>query len=251
MAHYSKECFAMNPIPPHSFSQAAQPYNKGFQFYLVAGIFTVFPILITFLVIRFVFSLLSSIGAPFVNAIWLFLRQVFPSLSDWVTPDWIQSLLAVMLTLIVFYIVGRIATHVLGLRMIHFIDSWIERIPFAKSVYGNTKKLLANLQRPPGGKFDRVVLIDFPTQGMKAVGFLTAEMEDEATGKKLASVFVPTTPNPTSGYLEIVPYEDLVVTGWRIDEAMQYIISGGAGFPSKVRYYKEAPSNLAPEEKKS
>ncbi|MDP3919407.1 MAG: DUF502 domain-containing protein [Candidatus Omnitrophota bacterium] len=215
-------------------------HAKGFQFYLVAGIFTVIPLLITFWVIQFVFNLLSKIGSPMVTTFWIFLEKVFPPLSDWITPDWLQSVLAVTLTLTALYFIGRVTTHVLGLRLIRFVDSVMDRIPFAKAVYGNTKKLLATLQRPPGGKFDRVVLLDFPTPGMKAVGFLTAEMADESTGEKLAAVFVPTTPNPTSGYLEIVPYKNLVVTGWRIDEAMQYIISGGAGFPEKVRYFESS-----------
>lgn len=211
-------------------------HHKGVRFYLGAGIVSVIPLLITFLVIRFVFNILSGIGSPFLTAAGKFLQRIFHSLPAWLAHDWLQSLLAVLLTLAGLYVIGRIATHVVGERLIRFVDSVMEQIPLAKAIYGNTKKLLANLQRPPGQKFDRVVLIEFPRPGMKAVGFVTAEMQDERSGEKLVTVFVPTTPNPTSGFLEVVPFKDVVVTGWRVEEAMQYIISGGAGFPEKIPY---------------
>jgi len=71
---------------------------------------------------------------------------------------------------------------------------------------------------------------------MKTVGFVTQTMIDEDTGQKLAAVYVPTTPNPTSGYLEIVPVEHLVSTDWSMDEAMTFIISGGAVAPERLNY---------------
>jgi uncharacterized membrane protein len=221
----------MQQNPPHE-----HVHPKGFRFYLGAGIFAVIPLLITFLVIRFVFNLLSDIGQPFLTATGKFLQRMFHSLPSWMAHDWLQSILAVLLTLSAFYVIGRVVTHVVGVRLIRMIDQFMEQIPLAKSVYGNTKKLLSNLQRPPGQKFDRVVLIEFPIPGMKVLGFVTAEMVDEGTGEKLVSVFVPTTPNPTSGFLEIMPYKNVVVTGWRVEEAMQYIISGGAGFPEKIPF---------------
>ena len=81
-----------------------------------------------------------------------------------------------------------------------------------------------------------VVLIEFPSKDMKTVGFITRILTDEQTGRQLAAVYVPTTPNPTSGYLEIVPLENLVPTNWSMDEAMTFIISGGAVAPEKITY---------------
>lgn len=214
-------------------------HRKGFRFYLGAGIFAVIPLLITFLIIRFVFNILSDIGSPFLTAAGRFLQRIFHSLPAWMAHDWLQSVLAVLLTLAGLYVIGRVATHVVGERLIRFIDSVMEQIPLAKSVYGNTKKLLSNFRRPAGQKFDRVVLVEFPAPGMKTVGFVTGEMLDELTGEKLVSVFIPTTPNPTTGFLEIMPSGKVVVTGWRVEEAMQYIISGGAGFPEKIPYRRE------------
>jgi uncharacterized membrane protein len=98
--------------------------------------------------------------------------------------------------------------------------------------------LLDLLQTKPDGT-KRVVLIDFPHKEMKSVGFVTRILHDELTGAELAAVYVPTTPNPTSGYLEVVPVERLTPTDWSVDEAMTFIISGGAVSPDKIPFHSE------------
>jgi len=90
--------------------------------------------------------------------------------------------------------------------------------------------------RTPPVSGQRVVLISFPTPEMKAVGFVTKVMRDETTGRELAAVYVPTSPNPTSGYIEIVPLEDVVQTDWTMEEAMSFVMTGGANAPDRVRY---------------
>ena len=85
---------------------------------------------------------------------------------------------------------------------------------------------------------ERVVLIDFPHTEMKAVGLVTQTLVDEYTGEQLAVVYVPTTPNPTNGYLEIVPIGSLVTTDWTMEEAMNFIVSGGAVAPKDIPFSK-------------
>jgi uncharacterized membrane protein len=123
-------------------------------------------------------------------------------------------------------------------------DWLMEQIPLVQTIYGATKKLLAALQQKPD-QVQRVVLIEFPSPAMKTVGLVTRLLTDEATGKALAAVYVPTTPNPTSGYLEIVPVEKLISTDWTLDEAMTFIISGGAVGPARVHYGQSAVSSPA------
>jgi uncharacterized membrane protein len=79
-----------------------------------------------------------------------------------------------------------------------------------------------------------VVLVDFPRRGMKVVGFVTRVMIEEGTGREMAAVYIPTTPNPTGGYLELVPVEELTPTDWTMDQAMAFIISGGAVAPDTL-----------------
>jgi len=88
-----------------------------------------------------------------------------------------------------------------------------------------------------------VVLINFPSPEMKTVGLVTRTFLDANTGRELAAVYVPTTPNPTSGYLEIVPVEHIISTNWTLDEAMTFIVSGGAIAPEAIAFDKP-PSDI-------
>jgi uncharacterized membrane protein len=109
----------------------------------------------------------------------------------------------------------------------------MERLLLAQTVYGATRTLIDSLQTAPqaGG---RVVLIEFPTPEMRAVGFVTATFRASDTDEELAAVYVPTTPNPTSGYVEIVPTQRLVWLDWSTNDAMSFTVSGGALTPSKI-----------------
>jgi len=203
---------------------------------ILTGILTVVPLWITWVVFRFVFNTLSEIGAPWVKTISIAIEDAVPSVAFWLGPSWIESTIAVIFTLIALYVLGWATTHVVGMKVIRAFDSLIERIPIVQTIYKSTKQLLEVLRNDPGHHIERVVLIDFPSDNLKAVGFVTTVMNDEATGEKLAAVYVPTTPNPTSGYLEIVPVERLVPTTWTIDEAMTFIVSGGAISPGRLTF---------------
>jgi uncharacterized membrane protein len=207
------------------------------QKYLLAGALTVIPIWITWVVFQFFVKQLSKFGMPWVRALSKAAENHFPSLAQVILEPWFQTMTAVVLTLLALYLLGLIATRVIGKRIIRLMDALIERIPFIQTVYGATKKLISALQEQPGG-VQRVVLIEFPSKEMKTVGFVTRTMKDSDTGQELAAVYVPTTPNPTSGYLEIVPVERIVSTDWSMDEAMTFIISGGAIAPENLTYNK-------------
>jgi len=235
---------------------APVPTQKRFishaQRNLIAGVITVIPIWITWLVFDFILEKLRQVGTPPVQAVSHGLQTVAPSLSAWLLEPWFQSLLAVVLTLVALYMLGLTATFVIGNRMLQFFDALMQRIPFVQTIYGAAKKLVNALQQKPGGGGQRVVLIEFPAPGMKAVGFLTRVMTDKNTGQKLAAVYVPTAPNPTSGYVEIVPLDKLVGTDWTIDEAMNFVVSGGAVAPDSLVYNNpksDATSDSAPSAK--
>jgi uncharacterized membrane protein len=110
-------------------------------------------------------------------------------------------------------------------------------LPLVQNIYGATKRFLDTLRRPPMAG-QRVVLIAFPSPEMKAVGFVTKVMTDPDTGRQLAAVYVPTAPNPTSGYIEVLPVEDLVPTDWSVEEAMAFVMTGGTNAPDRLRFAK-------------
>lgn len=207
------------------------------QRYLITGIITVIPIWITWLVFNFFFNQLSKVGMPWVKALSKQSEAYFPQASRWLLEPWFQNTLAVLLTLIALYLLGWLASRVLGKKTLSLIEFLLNKIPLVQTIYGATKKLLTVLQQKPE-KLQRVVLIEFPSSQMKTVGFVTRVMKDHITGQELAAVYVPTTPNPTSGYLEIVPVERLVSTDWSVEEAMTFIISGGAIAPENIIFDK-------------
>lgn len=215
--------------------QTRKGFHAHLQRYLITGVLITIPLWITWLVFSFVFNQLSKLGRPSIRGIAHAVEEFSPVAAEWLFNTWSQSLMAVLFTLIVLYLLGWITTKVVGKKLLGLFEAILERIPLVHTVYGASKKLVVALQQKPEAS-ERVVLIEFPTPEMRAVGFVTKVFTDADTGKKLAAVYVPTTPNPTSGYLEIVPLERVIPTDWSTDEAMTFIISGGTVSPENIRF---------------
>lgn len=208
---------------------------SGFQRYVLAGLLTFVPLWVTWFVFDIVLGFLARLGRPVVSMVAALLQARESDVADWLLNPWMRSILAVAITLFAFYGLGFAATRVAGRRLIEVAEAALERLPVVQTVYGSTRRLLEVLRTKPAN-LQRVVLISFPSPGMKAVGFVTRTFKDELTGRELAAVYVPTTPNPTSGYMEILPVEDTQPTDWTVDEAMSFIVTGGAVGPERIRY---------------
>lgn len=209
--------------------------------YILTGILTIIPILVTLFVFRFFFDLLSGIGRPKVILLANAVRPFSPDLSKLILEmPWLSSGLAIVLTLALFYVLGWVVTQVIGRRLLHAFEAQVTRIPIVTTVYGATKKLIQAFQSEGAGS-QKVVLIEFPRPNMKTIGFVTHTMLDRDTGQELSAVYVPTAPNPTSGYLEILPSDELVPLDWTVDEAMTFVVSGGVTAPPDIPFSKPAP----------
>ncbi len=201
--------------------------------YLLTGLLTFIPLWVTFLVFRFVLGILVELGEPLTAVLLGALSQTAPGTVHRIDHPWLLYILALLATLAALYLIGFLASRMLGARLIGGFDALLERIPLVQTIYGGTKKLMAVLQQKPSG-VQRVVLVDFPRRGMKVVGFVTRVMIEEGSGREMAAVYIPTTPNPTGGYLEVVPLDELTPTDWTMDQAMAFIISGGAVAPDTL-----------------
>ena len=204
------------------------------QRYLLTGLLTFIPIWLTWAVFKFIFSLLSQVNLPLVAAVFSTLAEAFPETIGSLNQGWLVSILAFIVTVVALYVTGWAASHGFCRRFIAIFEGLIQRIPLAHTIYSGTKKLMGLLQKKPAGT-QRVVLIDFPSPELKSIGFVTRVFKD-AAGRELAAVYVPTTPNPTGGYLEIVPIERLVSTDWTVDQAMAFILSAGAAAPDVLPF---------------
>lgn len=181
---------------------------------MASGIVALIPIIITFVVIRWVFNLTAGILLPVIDTI----------VGGW--PPLAEAALAVLILLALVYLLGEIAAHVVGRRMLALVEAVVLRLPFVKVIYSVSKQVVSAFQGPGAKAFQAVVYIDFPRPGVKSVAFVTSDfVEDD--GSRWSTVFVPTTPNPTTGFLQIVPAGDLQRTEMTVEEGIKMIMSLG------------------------
>lgn len=196
---------------------------RHLQRYMLAGLITVGPLLVTWLVFSWVFETLANAGLPLVH--------FFGSIDQ----PWLESLFAVLLTLIVLYSVGRISSVVVGRQAFNLFETILERLPVVAKVYTSVRQLLETMMvKKDSGQ--RVVLIDFPIEGQKSVGFLTRTLTDEETGRELAAVLLPNAINPTSAFLQILPMDRVTETDLTMEQAMSMLMTGGAVSPDTIRF---------------
>lgn len=217
--------------------------SPHFQRTLITGILTLIPLWITWIVFTFIFGQLSLLGRPALHLLFNF----FGIEVAFVEEPWFETVTSILLTLIFIYFVGLTAGRIIGRRLISLFERTIEKLPLVQRIYRAVKTLLSSLQQQPDG-VQRVVLIEFPSKEMKTVGFVTRTLTDRDTGETIAAVYVPTTPNPTSGYLELVPIDSVTSTDWTVDEAMTFIVSGGAVSGGTVNYRKSVSGPVTFEE---
>lgn len=128
---------------------------------------------------------------------------------------------------IIIYVIGLIALSFIGKTLLGWGDSVLSKIPMFSLVYRSIKQIMESFAKPDKSKFKRVVIIEYPRKGMKTIALVTKELVDES-GEKIVHIFVPTSPNPMSGYFEIMKEEDVTDTDLTIENAMKLVISCGA-----------------------
>ncbi len=203
------------------------------QRYVITGILTIVPLWITWLVFDFFFSYIMLVWKPWVEVFTQAIQQNHLHISSWLLAPWFQTVIASVFTLVALYLLGWAASRVIGRRILALFDRLINHIPVAQTIYGSVKKLISALRQKPDS-LNRVVLIAFPSPEMRTVGFVTHVFKDSNDGTELAAVYVPTTPNPTSGYMEIVATDKLIETDWTMDEAMTFVLTAGSVAPKNI-----------------
>jgi len=176
----------------------------------ITGILIVVPIGAAILILRWLFFAIDNI-----------LQPVAESLLGYTIPG-----LGLGITIVLIYLTGLVATNVIGRRLIRYGESLLARVPLFRYLYTGIKQILQSFATSGEGGFLQVVLVEFPKKGMRAIGFVTSESRVES-GEKLLSVFIPTSPNPTSGFLEIVRENDVIRTNISIDDALKMVLSVG------------------------
>jgi uncharacterized membrane protein len=184
--------------------------GKKLRAQFITGILIVVPIVAAILILRWLFLAFDNM-----------LQPVAESLLGYTIPG-----LGLGITLVLIYLTGLVATNVIGRRLIGYAESLLARVPLFRYIYTGIRQILQSFATPREGGFLEVVLVEFPKKGMRAIGFVTSESSVES-GEKLLSIFIPTSPNPTSGYLEIVKENDIIKTNISIDDALKMVLSAG------------------------
>ncbi len=187
--------------------------------WLVAGMLVWLPLGVTLLVIRFVIGLLN-------NSLLLIPPAFRPEIPG----------LGVLLSVVLVLGTGAIAANFIGRRLVVWTEAWLARIPLVRSVYGGIKKLAETVLSDQSVSFRQPVLIEYPRKGIWSVAFLTGAPIGEVqqkTAEYVLTCFVPTTPNPTSGFIVLVPERDVIRLNMSVEDAMRLIISLGVVTPDE------------------
>ena len=142
------------------------------------------------------------------------------------------------MTLLIVLIVGWLTTNFFGKKVFQIGELLIEKIPFVRRIYKGSKQVVSSIAEADTSAFRKVVLIEFPRRGLLAIGFVTGESRGEVqelTRENMLNVFVPTMPNPTSGFLIFSPLEELTEVSMTIEEGIKYVVSGGLVAPPVLK----------------
>jgi len=197
---------------------------KNLRRYLVAGILVWLPIGITILLVRVLIGVLDR------TLVLLPVKYRPEELLGFTIPG-----LGLVLTVVILLVTGVLAANIVGRRLVSFWERMLERIPIVRSVYSATKNFTEIVFSDSDQSFKKVLLIEYPRKGLYGLAFQTATELGEIQSRvdeELVCTFVPTTPNPTSGFIIILPKKDVIELDMEIDEALKMIISLGVVVPT-------------------
>jgi uncharacterized membrane protein len=191
--------------------------------YIIAGLLVWLPFAATVVIVKLVVDLLDNI------------ILLLP--PDW-QPETVLGFsipgFGIVLAISILLLTGMLAANLFGRRLVDFWEAILNRIPLVRSIYNSVKQISSTILDSSGKSFRKVVMLQYPRKGLWSIGFLTNESvgtEIEGLNDDLIGVFVPTTPNPTSGFIVMAPREDITELDMSIEDGFKFIISMGVIIP--------------------
>ncbi len=181
---------------------------------MISGLLVLGPLVITLFILKLIFAALTAF--------------VLPLIRPWLTalPESVIVVIATIAALLLIYLVGMFTTHLIGRRLIKMGEGVMMKLPIVKSVYSASKQVMDTFSASTKAAFTATVLVSFPHPGARALGFVTGTILDPE-GRMLYRIFVATTPNPTSGFLILLPENDVTFTDISVEDGIKMIVSGG------------------------
>ncbi len=194
----------------------------------ITGLFVILPLGVTIIVIKF---LLDKLGTPSSK---FFFWYLDPEWRNMPVAQFGLEVLSIIFVLLLIILFGYGSRFFVGRWILNSFEHLLDRVPFINTVYRTVKQIVDTFSQQQRAVFQEVVLVEYPRKQSYVIGFLTSEAKGETqavTGEKIVNVFIPTTPNPTSGFLLMLPEEDITHLKMSVADGMKLIISGGAVVP--------------------
>ncbi len=182
---------------------------------LFAGLATLLPLYLTYVVIKFLFESLEKMSGPILKQFGLDIPG-----------------LGIILTVVLIYVLGLIVTNFLGKKIFNIGESIVKRVPIVNMIYTTLKQITDTFTKGTTDAFEGVVYIQYPRKGLWTMAFISGESKNK-DDIPYYHLFVPTTPNPTSGFFLMIPQADAIPTGMTVEEGLKTIISGGLLAPDR------------------
>lgn len=205
----------------------------AFRRTMVAGLIIVLPVIVTYWLIALLFDAINGTLTPVLT---MFVGMLAPPklLDAW---RYLAPFFSIVLSVSVIYFIGLVGGNVLGRQILNWGEGLVMRIPVVRGIYSAIRQFVDTFSRPEGSAFGSVVLLEFPREGSWSLGLVAGNASGEVAARlpaKMLSVFVPTSPNPTSGYIVFLPEAKVVRLEMSVDDALKMIISGGALMPERA-----------------
>jgi uncharacterized membrane protein len=199
-----------------------QKLNTALRRYFLSGILVIVPLIITILVLRFLFSGIDGLLSPLLTKL---LKHRIPGLG-------------VITTIILIFMAGFLTANVIGSRLFKIWEIFWIKTPLVRTIYGSSKQLVEALTTTGKESFKQVVLVEFPRKGMFCLGFLTKGIEVERKNAKdeLMAVFIPSTPTPFTGWTMLFHKNDVIPLDMTVEQGIEFFVSGGIVTPEKLTY---------------
>ncbi|HOP05979.1 MAG TPA: DUF502 domain-containing protein [candidate division Zixibacteria bacterium] len=201
--------------------------------YFLSGVLVVVPLILTYLVLRLLFLAVDGVLQPFLHQV---LGYYIPGLG-------------LLTTLLVILLAGVLTRGYLGSRIYRMSDHVLERVPIIRPIYTAAKQLLSAVAGPTINSFKEVALIEYPRKGLWAVGFVSNRISVGigAQTRDVATIFVPSTPTPVSGFVVLVPVEEVYPLTLSVEDGVKFLVSGGVASPEMIKERADGGTHSEPQ----
>ncbi len=227
-------------LPPTTPASAPQSgaFRRHMQSVFIGGFVVLIPLLVTLYILSFIYDFATGFSYPVAR--WILKSNFVGHVAHIDTSRaaaYLAPVLAVLLTAGFIYLIGVLTTFVIGRQILNALDGFVENLPLLKGIYGTTKQVIGVFRQSGGGSgFQRVVLVEFPRIGLWTLAFVTNEITDTSCGEKYVTIFIPMTPNPTSGFFQMVREHEVRNTDWTVDQGIKIVLSGGLLAPKELNF---------------